>query len=387
MAILGMGKGRSPSIEGVEVREIALSCIRRISESGSYANIVLPSILKKTDLNQRDKNLVTEIVYGATRMQRSLDWCVDRFLMKPPPNALRASLRVGAYQIMYTRIPPHAAVSTTVEASSKKNKGVVNAVLRKLVEDIPKEWPNEGTRLSYPDWICELVKNEHGVDDGLAMLESMNNRPKVTERKDGYVQDLASQWVVEKVDAQPGDKVLDLCAAPGGKATAIQAKGAYVIASDIRHSRTNLIAANIEELQLDDISLVTADGTSPCFSQGVFDKVLVDAPCSGLGVLHRRADARWRVKASDIDSLAELQINLLRAAKGLVKPGGLLIYSVCTTTNSETKEVATRFEKSGDGIFPIPIKDPLWRENGNGGLLLPQDHNTDGMSIFVWTIT
>ena len=386
MDVWGMGKGRNPSIEGVEVRKLALSCIRRISESGSYANIVLPSTLKKSNLDQRDKNLVTEIVYGATRMQRSLDWSVDRFLMKPPPNALRASLRVGAYQIMYTRIPPHAAVSTTVEASSKKNRGVVNAVLRKLTENIPEEWPNEGTRLSYPDWICELVKNEHGVNDGLEMLENMNNRPKVTERQDGYVQDLGSQWVVEKVNAKPGDIVLDLCAAPGGKATAISAKGAYVIASDIRHSRTNLVAANIEELQLDNISLVTADGTSPCFGQGVFDKVLVDAPCSGLGVLHRRADARWRVRATDIDSLAALQINLLRSAKGLVKPGGLLIYSVCTITNAETQEVANRFEKSVDGIFPIPIKDPLWREKGNGGVLLPQDHDTDGMSLFIWGI-
>lgn len=379
-----MGSTNTPSNDGVDVRKIAISCVRRISESESYANIILPNMLRKSKLSQRDKNLVTEIVYGTTRMQRALDWAVDRFLIKPPPDALRASLRVGAYQVMYTRIPPHAAVSTTVEASSKRNRGVVNAVLRKLVGNPPVEWPNEGIRLSYPDWICELIKAEHGPSEGQAMLESMNGTPTVMERKDGYVQDLASQWVVENIDVKPKDLVLDLCAAPGGKTTAIAAKGAYVVATDIRPSRSSLIADNVKRLKLDNIWQVTADGTQPCFVQGVFDKVLVDAPCSGLGVLHRRADARWRIKPTDINSLAALQFELLLAARDLVKPNGELIYSVCTTTIAETKGVALQFEKTANGVSSIPIKDPLWRENGDGGLLLPQDHGTDGMSLFRW---
>ena len=387
MDLLGMSSSKTASNSGVEAREIAISCVRRIAESESYANIILANKLRKSELGRRDKNLVTEIVYGATRMQRALDWAVDRFLIKPPPEALRASLRVGAYQIMYTRIPPHAAVSTTVEASSKRNRGVVNAVLRKLVDNIPKEWPNEATQLSYPDWIYELIATEHGPIEGRAMLEYMNSAPSVNERPDGYVQDLASQWIIEMIDVKPKDFVLDVCAAPGGKSTALASKGANVVAADISPSRGSLITSNIQRLQMDNIFQVTADGIQPCFIRGAFDKVLVDAPCSGLGVLHRRPDARWRIKPSDIDNLAALQYELLLAARYLVKPNGELIYSVCTTTNAETNEVALRFEKEAGGVSPIPIEDPLWRNNGEGALLLPQDRGTDGMSLFMWKIS
>ena len=230
-----MGDSSSPQ-DGVEARKAAIDCVRRIDEYESYANIVLVNAFKKWNFEQRDKNLITEIVYGATRMQRALDWAVDRYLIKPPPAALRASLRIGAYQLLYTRIPPHAAVSTTVETSSKKNRGVVNAVLRRVAEGLPIEWPNESTRLSYPDWLIELVESEQGVREGQEMLEYMNISPPVTERDDGYNQDLSSQWVVENIDIQPNEMILDLCAAPGGKATAMASNGAYVVASDLHLS-------------------------------------------------------------------------------------------------------------------------------------------------------
>ena len=113
---------------GVEAREIAIQCLYRIDETDSFANIILPNLLKGKSLHQRDKNLITEIVYGATRMRRSLDWVIDRYLSVPPPTKLRSSLRAGAYQILYMRVPNHAAVSATVSASSKKNKGVVHGV-------------------------------------------------------------------------------------------------------------------------------------------------------------------------------------------------------------------------------------------------------------------
>ena len=386
MGISRMDSQSSPLNDGVEARKVAIGCIRRIDESASYANLVVASALQRSNLEQRDRNLVAEMVYGATRMQRALDWAVDRFLMKPPPAALRASLRIGAYQLLYTRIPPHAAVSTTVEASSKKNKGVVNAVLRRVAESLPIEWPNEGIRLSYPDWMYELVRSEHGEDEGLAMLEHMNDSPVVTEREDGYIQDLSSQWVVQSIGVQQEELVLDLCAAPGGKATAMASEGAFVVAADLHMSRSRLIAENIERLQVDTVWQVTTDGTQPCFAEKAFDKVLVDAPCSGIGVLHRRADARWRIRQEDITRLANLQMSLLRAAKNLVRAGGELIYSVCTTTKAETLSVASEFTKTVDGALPVPVEDPIWRRNGEGGLILPQDHGTDGMSIFKWKI-
>ena len=381
-----MNKPPAVSQGGVEARKLAISCINRIDESEGYANIVLSNALKKANADQRDRNLVTEIVYGATRMQRALDWVVDRYLMKSPPSALRASLRVGAYQLLYTRIPPHAAVSTTVEASSRKNKGVVNAVLRKVAEELPVEWPNEGVRLSYPDWIINLVEAEYGNAEGKAMLEHMNKSPLVTERDDGYMQDLSSQWVVQNIDVQAKDLVLDMCAAPGGKATAMASKEALVVAVDLHQSRSRLIAQNIERLNTCQVLQVTADGTQPCFAQRAFDKVLVDAPCSGIGVLHRRADARWRINQADVDNLAALQLELLCAAKDLVKSGGELIYSVCTVTRAETSEVVSRFAERTHGVSAIPLDDPRWRKNGDGGLLLPQDHGTDGMCMFKWKI-
>jgi 16S rRNA (cytosine967-C5)-methyltransferase len=381
-----MNSSKAESKEGVLVREIAIQCIRRIIETDSYANIILPKMLGDSKLDQRDRNLVTEIVYGSTRMQRALDWSIDRFLMKSPPYALRASLRVGAYQIMYTRIPSHAAVNTTVEASSKRNRGVVNAVLRKVADSLPIQWPNEGTRLSYPDWMISLIVKEHGASDGNNMLEAMNLAPKVTERDDGYVQDLASQWVVEQMDVKTKETILDLCAAPGGKATAMATQGAYIVASDIRMSRSSLLTDNRLRLQLDNIGQVIADGKQPSFAPNSFDKVLVDAPCSGLGVLHRRADARWRMQPSMIKDLGTLQLELLLNARELVKPNGKLFYSVCTTTSAETLEVAESFTKAGENILPVPINDDRWRKAGHGGVLLPQDHGTDGMSLFCWEI-
>ena len=135
-------RGSSKPSPGAPARRVAIEAVRRIDEDSAYANLLVPSLLAQSDLEQRDRNLVTEIAYGATRMRRSLDWLVDRFLVSPPAPALRAALRVGAYQLAFMRIPPHAAVSATVEASAKRNRAPVNAILRKVAESLPVEWPS-----------------------------------------------------------------------------------------------------------------------------------------------------------------------------------------------------------------------------------------------------
>lgn len=369
---------------GTEARRLAIEAVRRIDEEGAYANLLLPTLLERSELDQRDRNLVTELVYGTTRMRRSLDWLVDRFVVSPPPPALRASLRVGAYQLAYMRVPAHAAVGTTVGASAKRNRAPTNAILRKVAASLPIEtWPSEGIRLSYPDWVLDRLAADHGTDDALAMLERMNLAPQVVERDDGYVQDTASQWVVAETAAQPGELVLDLCAAPGGKATALAAAGAVVVAADIRPGRSGLVVANAGRLG-HTVRAVSADGLAPPFAAGTFDRVLVDAPCSGLGVLRRRPDARWRVTPDDVNELASLQYSLLRRAATLVKDGGTLVYSVCTVTAAETTEVAESL--TGTGVTPRPIQGDQWRRWGSGGLVLPQDHDTDGMAVFAWQI-
>ncbi len=369
--------------DGGDARRVAIEAVRRIDDDGAYANLVLSPLLDASDLDGRDRGLVTELTYGATRMRRACDWLVDRFLVSPPPPALRAALRVGAYQLAFTRIPPHAAVSATVAGAAKRNRGVVNAILRRVAESLPVTWPDDATRLSVPDWLLARLREDLGDDDAIAMLETMNLAPSVTERADGYTQDTASQWVAESVGAASGELVLDACAAPGGKATAMAATGATVIAGDRRLGRVGLITQNAERLDASTLVALAADGLAPPFAAETFDRVLIDAPCSGLGVLRRRPDARWRVTGGDIVQLVALQRSLLDAAVGLVRPGGTLVYSVCTVTAAETVGVAGGFAAAHPNLQALPVPDP-WRAHGTGGLVLPQDHDTDGMAIFRW---
>ena len=197
---------------------------------------------------------------------------------------------------------------------------------------------------------------------------------------------MASQAVAEVVAAglDGSARVLDLCAAPGGKATAVAAAGPRVVAADIRPSRLGLVADNAFGLGLA-VGLVAADGRRPPFRPGSFDRVLVDAPCSGLGVLRRRADARWRVRPDDIERLADLQVELLAAAVSLVHPGGRLVYSVCTVTAAETTGVEARFRER-TGLEPLGAPDGPWRPHGGGGLVLPQDLDGEGMAVAVYPV-
>lgn len=371
---------------GVEAREIAIQCLYRIDKTDSFANIILPNLLKGKSLHQRDKNLITEIVYGATRMRRSLDWVIDRYLSVPPPTKLRSSLRAGAYQILYMRVPNHAAVSATVSASSKKNKGVVNAILRRISEELQINWPDEGTRLSYPKWIIDLLITDLGEENAFGMLEKMNESPQVSVRDDGYYQDLASQWVTDIMNVSKDDLLLDMCSAPGGKATALATQARKVVACDIHESRHQLIYENKVKLSLENLTQVISDGRYPPFSSHAFDHILVDAPCSGLGVLHRRADSRWRIKERDVKNLGKLQVELLDSSIRLLKDGGVLSYSVCTVTDQETVNVVRSIENRHPNLIPEELFHEKWRKVGNGLQILPQDSGTDGMSIFQWKL-
>ena len=192
------------------------------------------------------------------------------------------------------------------------------------------------------------------------------------ERADGYHQDLASQWVADEVGAEAGERVLDLCAAPGGKATALLASGATVVATDLRPSRVGLIVANAARLGGDPLVALAADGRHPPFRPASFDRVLVDAPCSGLGSLRRRPDARWRIQRADVDRLATLQRELLGAAADLVRPGGTLVYSVCTLTAAETVGVDEWLAEAHPDLEAVLPPGEPWQPHGRGGLLLPQ---------------
>lgn len=360
-------------------RRVALDALARIEEEGAYANLVLGPLLDRSGLPTRDRGFVTELVYGVTRMRRACDFLIDRFVMRRLDAPTRSALRLGAYQLHFLQTSAHAAVSATVEVAPRRSRGLVNAILRK-VASAPVDWPDDATRLSYPDWVVDRLATDLGHDDAVAALAQMNEAPEVHERDDGYVQDLASQWVAEAVAAQPGERVADLCAAPGGKATLLAGTGATVVAADVALQRAGLVAGNAERTGTD-VRVLAADAARPPFAPGTFDRVLLDAPCSGLGVLRRRADARWRIEQAAVDRLADLQRRLLDEAAALVRPGGTFVYSVCTLTAAETVEGDAWLAAEHPELEPLdPPGDP-WRPHGRGALLLPQAAGTDGMFL------
>ena len=241
---------------------------------------------------------------------------------------------------------------------------------------------SDAIRLSYPDWIVRTFTEECGAE-ATAALDRMNLAASVTTRDDGYVQDESSQWVAAAVGAREGEVVLDACAGPGGKTTAMATSGASIIGADRQLTRAGLVAKNAQRLS-HRVPVVACDATVPAFADGVFDRVLVDAPCSGLGALRRRADARWRITESDVHDLARLQSAILTATSRLVRPGGVLVYSVCTITAIESigHAIPDGFEtvtRAGDERLP-PLGD-AWRDFGHGHRLLPHDADTDGMVI------
>jgi 16S rRNA (cytosine967-C5)-methyltransferase len=193
--------------------------------------------------------------------------------------------------------------------------------------------------------------------------------------------------VVAVLDPQPGEQVLDLASAPGGKATAaaerMSARG-VVVAADVHPGRVRTVMRAAQRLGLGDVILpLVADGAHPAVRDGAFDRVLLDAPCSGLGVLRRRPDARWRIQPGDVENLAALQRNLLAAAAPAVKRDGRLVYSVCTLTRAETLDIDEWAKRELPELHAIDPPGAPWRPCGRGALLLPSDAQSDGMFVLV----
>lgn len=378
------GRRRPPARSAPTARGVALEALVAI-EHGARANAVVPDLLGAGGLDGRDRRLVTELVYGTCRMQRACDWLADRHVRGRTDTQVRAALRLGVYQLAYLRTPRHAAVSATVEEVTGPGRSMVNAVLRRVADEVeggPIRWPDPATELSYPDWIVARLAADLGPGPARAALETMNTAPEVTERPDGYIQDRASQMVAAHVGASAGELILDLCAAPGGKATAlagVDPPPALVVAADLGITRAGVVAANARQLGAGNLATVVADGLAPPWRPDRFDRVLVDAPCSGLGVLRRRPDARWRRRPEDVPRLADLQRRLVEAAIPLVRPGGRLVYSVCTLTRAETAGIDMWLAAEYPELRPAPPPGDPWEPAGRGALLLPQTAGTDGM--------
>ena len=365
-------------------RQVALQALTEI-HAGSRANVVLAAFLgdQGRGLSERDRAFVTELVQGTTRMRRAVDHLLQPFISRKLDPDVLAALRMGAYQLHYLRTPAHAAVNDTVAVAPRRASGLVNAVLRK-VADVDPEWPNEATQFSYPDWIWNLFLETWGPE-GRAALISMNTPERPLPRSDGYIQGQASRWVSEAVDdASPnGGTIVDLCAAPGGKATACGTAWSEIWANEIDPARARVLREVAEDYR-PDIQVVVSDGTNTHFDNRFADAVLVDAPCSGLGALGRRSDARWHISKEAITRLASTQNALLEEALRILQPHGVLTYSVCTITQEETCDVAQAFHERHQELRSLDIQGRHWRQYCDGGLVLPHDYQTDGMAIFQW---
>lgn len=427
---------------GASTRLVALDALVRV-EDGAYAHVVLPAMLAQSNLADRDRAFTTDLVYGTVRQQRRLDDLLGRVVKRPihrldPP--VRAALRLGAYQLLHDT-PAHAAVGETVDAvgaRSPRARGFVNANLRALTR-LGRPWPEPATEavaLSYPDWLVARLTDDLGPDDARGALVAMNEAAAVTLRpdprqvtvaaladelrdagaevepgrlvpdallvrgvgdpgrlpavRDGRAtpQDQGSQAVVAVLAPAPGERIADLAAAPGGKATAIAERvgsDGAVVALDVDAGRVRMIDGARHRIGLAHVFPVVGDGRSAPLVAATFDRVLLDAPCSGVGVLRRRADARWRLGPDTIDDLAALQRELFVGAARLVRPGGVLVYSVCTLTNAETLGID---EWALDALPEFVTLDPPgapWRRHGRGALLLPQVAGTDGMYVLALT--
>ncbi len=426
-------------------REVALDVLVRVEE-GAFANVLLPVALRATAMEQRERAQTTELVYGTLRRRRSLDALLEPVLDRDLDDLdapVRAALRLGVYQLV-EGVAPHAAVGETVGAlgtTAPRAKGYANAVLRKVAAlGPPWPWPEGhsvsamGIRASMPDWIVARLVADLGVDDARAALEVVNepaaltlrvNRRRATvaaveaeliangasvERgrllpdalvvrgggdpgrmavvADGRAtpQDQGSQAVAAAVAVHPGERVLEIGAAPGGKATALAEamddRGS-VVALDSNAGRLDLVRRASTRLGLSAVAPVAADGRVLPLRPASFDRVLVDAPCSGFGVLRRRPEARWRIEPRAVDELAALQRELLASAATMVVPGGRLVYSVCTLTSAETTNVDEWAASELPGFVAEPPPGAPWQVWGRGALLLPQAAGTDGMYVLV----
>ncbi|HYA45516.1 MAG TPA: transcription antitermination factor NusB, partial [Acidimicrobiales bacterium] len=282
----------------LSARGLAIAALAA-AEEGARANLELPALLASSDLDQRDRAFSTELTYGTLRMLRACDWLIGQFAGRKLEPAVRAAARAGVYQLVFMRVPAYAAVSATVAEGPRRAQPLLNAVLRRvaaLVDAGPVAWPDQATELSYPDWVIGRLVQDLGHDRAIAALRQMNSPASAHLRPDGYVQDPASQMVGEHMvallEGRPPGPVLDVCAAPGGKATLLAQAGRLVAAADIAPERVATVAANAARLGVGNVTVLVADATAAPFRLASAAGVLVDAPCSGLGVLRRRPDAR-----------------------------------------------------------------------------------------------
>jgi 16S rRNA (cytosine967-C5)-methyltransferase len=402
-------------------RRVAQQVLLRVFEQGAYADRAFAGAAR--GLDERERAFAQQLSYGTVQRVRTLDHAIESLggrAAKGFDAAVRAAVRLGAYQLAFLDgVPARAAVNESVElvraAGLERAVGFANAILRRLadgakalVENLPERTATEaGLKHSYPDWAAEIWWRELGAEEALALMRAQNEPPETVVRlnrrkpESARVEgtpdpDLPEALRVDRVDeaaleqglvwpqsrgsqlaglalgAREGERTLDLCAAPGGKATQLAGE---VVAVEKHPGRARRLEENCERLGATNVTVVCADALDLPEELAEFDRVLVDAPCSGLGVLNSRADLRWRARP-----LPQLQRDLLRVAAQRVRPGGVVLYSVCTISSEENEEVV-----DAAGLAPESLADewPHFRHPRRPEFLLtlPHRHGTSGFFI------
>lgn len=433
-------------------RELAVEILLKVETRKAYADILLDHVIERTALPARDRALLTQLVYGTLRWRGRLDWHLNRSLSRSLAGTkpyLRNLLRLTLYQLLFLdRVPDYAAVNEAVDLAKKrggeKAGGLVNAVARAVLRERERREPDvESGRVSrlavfcsHPEWLVKKWLDYFGADETEALLTANNQESFLTlranrlrgertallellrakgfdaepapwapqgirlkqgsapDRLPGFEQGLfqvqgeASQLIAHILDPRPGERILDGCAAPGGKTTHIaelmEDRG-EVIATDLSAQGLEKLKQNVRRLAVTSVKPFPVDlqrGLTGALA-APYDRILVDAPCSGLGTLRSHPEAKWHREERDIRRLSKLQKKILRQAAGYLKPGGVLVYSTCTLTREENEEVVEDFldrEKnwtleSVEGYLPGEARALI---RGEYFLALPHKHDTDG---------
>ncbi|WP_145514892.1 16S rRNA (cytosine(967)-C(5))-methyltransferase RsmB [Yersinia massiliensis] len=414
------------------LRSIAAKAISQVLDQGQSLSTVLPGL--HNNISDKDRALLQELCFGTLRALPQLEWCIQQLMARPLTGKQRVFhylIMVGLYQLIYTRIPAHAALAETVEGATALKrpqlKGLINGVLRQFqrqqVELLERAGNNDSHYL-HPSWLLARIKRaypgqwEHILDannqkppmwlrvnrlhhtrneylellkqagieaaphddfsDALRLITpcAVNSLPGF-ELGWATVQDASAQGCVDLLDPQDGEQILDLCAAPGGKTTHIleAAPKAHVLAVDIDEVRLNRVKENLKRLQLHAVVRV-GDGRTPeawCGDQ-LFDRILLDAPCSATGVIRRHPDIKWLRRDSDIAELAQLQSEIIEAIWPKLKKGGVMVYATCSILPEENQQQIMAFlqrhaeaELVETGTTALPGKQNLPHpEDGDG---------------------
>jgi 16S rRNA (cytosine967-C5)-methyltransferase len=419
-----------------DARLLAFEALIEVEESGAYSNLLLPKLLSKSDLPKVDRAFAAELVYGSLRLKARHDLYISKAStrsLEDIDTKVLIALRLGVHQLKEMRVPSHAAINETVElakrVAGKSTGGFVNALLRKIddfsMEDLALPTDIQArlaAEYSHPEWIVssyfdslknqveverllrannlparptliawpgrstqnELVEAGANVIEGSVVAASYDGDPgdidAIRERRAG-VQDLGSQIVVEKFlrTYQPGLRWLDLCAGPGGKAAYLSSyinlhEGEF-IANEISSERAKLVTQVVEKSEV-----INHDGRNLPSEIGSFDRILIDAPCTGIGALRRRPEVRWRRTLQDLKNLTTLQSELMDAAALHLKSEGVLAYVTCSSHQAETKFQIRSFLKRNAEFTRVPIEDSRSDEDGELQLW-PHRDNCDAMFL------